>query len=127
MIEPPTPRPLPRTVIHTSFINDKSVGKGTIDFEDGGNYKGTLDWDLHSHGRGTMRYANGDVYEGEFYKGRRHGRVNTPASYYIILYHTISYYIILYNLRDMPSFTMEVATTENGRTICQTGLERCIW
>lgn len=26
------------------------------------------------HGRGQLSYANGDVYEGQFYKGKKHGK-----------------------------------------------------
>ena len=39
---------------------------------DGGLYAGQWDSDAR-HGRGTMRYANGDAYEGDWSLGRRHG------------------------------------------------------
>ena len=40
----------------------------------GMRYEGGVDADLNFHGRGTLIFAYGKGYEGEFYKSKRHGR-----------------------------------------------------
>ena len=36
-------------------------------------YEGEVDDDMRFHGRGKETFANGDVYEGEYRNGNRHG------------------------------------------------------
>ena len=48
-------------------------GQGTIDY-DGDVFTGQLDGDGGRHGKGTMVYANGDKYEGEWYCHEKNGK-----------------------------------------------------
>ena len=48
-------------------------GRGVYRYADGNVYEG--EWkDDKMHGRGVFRYADGDVYEGEWEDGKMHGR-----------------------------------------------------
>lgn len=41
-----------------------------------GEYEGGRDDQLDRHGFGSALLPNGDIYEGEYYHGKRHGRGN---------------------------------------------------
>ena len=43
------------------------------DLRDGCTYTGDFNADGLRHGRGTLEWANGDRYEGQFWNGMRHG------------------------------------------------------
>ena len=40
-------------------------GKGTLKYANGDVYEGDFDEGVE-HGKGTLKYANGDVYEGDW-------------------------------------------------------------
>lgn len=48
-------------------------GKGTMKFANGDVYKGECGDDGKTNGFGTMTFSNGDVYEGEWKNHQRHG------------------------------------------------------
>jgi len=56
----------------TRFLRLKN-GWGTYTYENGNVYEGLWE-DGERHGRGTSRYANGNVYEGEYKDDKRNGR-----------------------------------------------------
>ena len=60
--------------IECVFKNDeevtKSLCKGSHKFSDGSIFKGT--WSRGKKLRGTLTYANGDIYTGDFGHGKRH-------------------------------------------------------
>jgi hypothetical protein len=77
---------IPRTVFliflrntkHKTTMNQVAdkihAGRGTMKYASGDVYEGELKDGDNRHGRGMYRYANGNVYEGEWKDDRRHGR-----------------------------------------------------
>ena len=54
-------------------MDGKINGQGTLWYADGDRYEG--EWrDGKMHGRGTYTYADGDQYEGDWRDDRRHGK-----------------------------------------------------
>ena len=51
----------------------KPNGKGTMTYANGDKYEGEFKHG-EPNGKGKMTYANGNTYEGEFQNGTRHGR-----------------------------------------------------
>ena len=58
----------------TGIVKDESegIGEGTIKYPDGNKYEGTWKNNLPS-GRGVLNYPNEDVYVGDFLEGLFHG------------------------------------------------------
>ena len=54
------------------YITERSPGNGTMAYANGDFYTGEWINDLR-HGNGTMSYANGDIYAGKWEKNVRHG------------------------------------------------------
>ena len=48
------------------WIDDRLYKGEIINYPDGGRYEGSIQEDGKRHGHGEMRYANGDVYIGNF-------------------------------------------------------------
>lgn len=48
-----------------------------IKWPNGSFFSGLIDEDGLPKGHGTVRFANGDCYEGDFREGKRHGRGTT--------------------------------------------------
>ena len=57
-------------IIAPLFIWAQRVSLGSCITQDGGQYKGEI-VSGRPHGKGTTIYKNGDVYEGEYIKGKR--------------------------------------------------------
>jgi hypothetical protein len=53
-------------------VNGHMHGRGEIRYGNGDLYIGGVRNDM-KHGRGILQYANGDIYEGEFLNDMRHG------------------------------------------------------
>lgn len=51
----------------------KKHGKGTMTFATGDVYEGEMINDLR-HGKGTYKFVNGDVYTGQWEHHKKHGR-----------------------------------------------------
>ncbi|CRH01310.1 conserved Plasmodium protein, unknown function [Plasmodium relictum] len=54
-------------------INYNNISVSTVTLSDGSVYTGTM-LDNKLHGRGVLKYVNGDVYEGEFSNGKKEGK-----------------------------------------------------
>jgi hypothetical protein len=55
------------------WVNDRMKGDGTYKFANGDVYVGEFSWD-HPEGIGKATYADGSVYEGAFKEGLPSGR-----------------------------------------------------
>lgn len=61
--------------IEANFNHGVIVGDTLVDYKDGTKYLGGYDMNSgHRIGRGTLYYANGDRYEGEWKENAKHGK-----------------------------------------------------